>query len=115
MADNANAGKILFHALLRIPDYPVIIVGADRLRTAKNLKGLAEACLVSPLPEGESMIIAIDITGDEFWHSPGQYAIIPGFVHKQWTKKRMVDLYNQSTNARETGILNQTVRSVVEH
>ena len=91
--------------LLRNPHYPVIIVSADQLRSAKSLKGLAEACLISSVPDNSRQVIAIDITGDEFWYTPGSYVIWPGFIHKPLTKKRMIDLYNESANARDTGVL----------
>lgn len=104
MSDSMTDDTFRFYALLRNPEYPVIILSSDRLRAAKNLDTLAMACLLSTVSENKHHVTVIDITGDEFWFVPGVYAITPGFIHKRWTKKRMIDLYNQSVNARETGV-----------
>lgn len=104
MSHPTDTDKIIFHVVFRSPKYPVIINSSDRLRAAKSLQGLAKACLLSSIHENNHHIIIINVTGDEFWYVPDFYAVSPGFIHKRWTKKRMIDLYNQSVNARETGV-----------
>ena len=105
MIENTDSETITVQMIFRKPRYPVMIVSGDRLRAAKSFKGLAQACVVSTIPEGGHHVTIIDITGDEFWYLPDTYLVSPGFLHKRWTKKRMIDLYNQSTNAAETGKL----------
>ena len=105
MSDQSDADLILFRVLLRCPEYPVIILSADRLRTATDLQSLAMACVQSTPHDGKSHVTAVDATGSEFWYSQESYVISPGFIFKKWTKKRLIDLYNQSVNARDTGVM----------
>ena len=51
--------------------------------------------------EGETIIQAIDSTGVEFWYTPQQQVISPGFVSKKWTKKKIIELFNESSNAKK--------------
>ena len=93
-----NQDQIEFKVLFRNPIYPVIVIAEDMLTVATNIKGLAESCISSKLPEGETVIKAIDSSAEEFWYSPDNYAIGPGFAFKKWTKKQIVELYNNSSN-----------------
>ncbi len=87
---------IEFAILLRKPKYPVIIVSADQLYSAFNIKQLAKGCISSvPLKE-ETSVKAIDSTGEEFWYSIDNYALSPGFLGKIWTKKQIIEMYNSS-------------------
>ena len=104
MSDIDDGEKIIFHVIFRKPNYPVIVISSDRLRVARSLKTLAEACLMSPIVDSTKHVIVLDATGEEFWYLPDQYTVAPGFFPKRWTKKRMIDLYNQSANAQETGV-----------
>jgi ribosomal protein S24E len=56
----------------------------------------------SKIPEGETVIKAIDSSAEEFWYSPDNFAIAPGFAFKKWTKKQIVELYNSSSNAKKS-------------
>ena len=94
--------QIEFNALFRNPEYPVIVISEDKLTAATNIKELAESCLASKIPEGETVINAIDSSAEEFWYSPDNFAIAPGFAFKKWTKKQIVELYNSSSNAKKS-------------
>lgn len=91
--------QIQFDVLFRNPEYPVIVISDNKLSSAFNIKKLAESCISSKLPAGETVIKVIDSTGEEFWYSPEHYAIAPGFAFKKWTKKQNVELYNKSSIA----------------
>ena len=69
---------------------------------AYDIKELAICCITaSPTEEGD-VIKAIDSTGKEFWYSPENCAIAPGFAFKRWTKKEIVETFNKSTNAKKS-------------
>lgn len=87
-----------FHILLRKPLYPLIVISADHLSSAFNIQELAQSCIDSTPADGGNYIIAIDSTGEEFWYAPDHYVISPGFLCKKWTKKKIVELYNGSSN-----------------
>lgn len=91
--------QINFSVLFRNPVYPVIVLSDDMLRVARNIKELAEICAASKIPEGETVLKAIDSTAEEFWYSPDNFAIAPGFAFKRWTKKQIIEFYNNSSNA----------------
>ena len=92
-----NEFKIVF----RKPKYPVFVVSDERLFPAFSIKQLAISCLSSTPIADKSYIQVIDSTGEEFWYSPDQYALSPGFAFKKWTKKRVVETFNSSSNAVE--------------
>lgn len=94
--------QIEFNVLFRNPVYPVIVISYDILRVANNIKELAEICVASKIPEGETVIKAIDSSAEEFWYSPDNFAIAPGFAFKRWTKKQIIELYNSSLNAKKS-------------
>ncbi|MDY6970623.1 MAG: hypothetical protein SVR08_18510 [Spirochaetota bacterium] len=93
-----NDNKIEFKILLRKPKYPVIIVSADSLHSAFNIQELAESCLSSFPIDDRTYITVIDSTGSEFWYSPENIVLSPGFAFKKWTKKRIIETYNSSRN-----------------
>ena len=89
-----------FNILFRKPIYPLIVISADELMAAYNIKELAVCCVTaSPTDEG-GVVKAIDSTGEEFWYSPENLAIAPGFAFKRWTKKKIIELYNDSNSAK---------------
>jgi hypothetical protein len=90
-----------FTIIFRRPKYPVFVVSDDRLFPAFSTKQLAIACLTSTPTAGKSYIQVIDSTGEEFWYSPEQCALSPGFSFKRWTKKRIIEAFNSSSNAME--------------
>ncbi|MDD5596565.1 MAG: hypothetical protein PHV82_01390 [Victivallaceae bacterium] len=83
-----------FHILMRKPEYPLIVISKDHLMSAFDIDELAYSCVDAELLEGETVIKAIDSTAEEFWYSPENYFISPGWVIKRWTKKRIIQLYN---------------------
>ena len=87
-----------FTILFRKPIYPLIVISHDDiLMSAFNIQELAACCLAAiPSKEG-GVIKAIDSAGEEFWYSPENCAIAPGFAFKKWTKKKIIDLYNSSS------------------
>jgi len=94
--------RIEFNILFRKPIYPLVVISADKLMAAYNIRALA-ACCVTSLPVDESGIIrAIDSRGEEFWYSIENCAIAPGFFSKRWTKKRLIETFNKSINAKES-------------
>lgn len=87
--------EVKFHILLRKPKYPLIVISSNRLYSAFDIQELAQACVNSSLSEGETYIKAIDSSGEEFWYTPEKYVICPGFVCKNWTKMKIIELYNE--------------------
>lgn len=92
--------QIEFRILLRKPIYPVIVVSADRLYSAFGIKQLAEACMFSVPIGNKNHIQVVDSTGNEFWYRPEHYTLTPGFVFKKWTKKQIIETFNNSENAK---------------
>lgn len=84
-----------FHILIRKPKYPLII-SSNTIYTALESQELAQNCVMSTLSDGETLIKAIDSSGEEFWYTPEKYVIAPGFFCKKWTKKKIVELYNEN-------------------
>ena len=66
-----------------------------------NLKFIYFTFLWIFLIENKNYIQVIDSTGEEFWYSPDQFVLTPGFAFKRWTKKRIVETFNSSKNAVE--------------
>ena len=92
--------QIEFNIIMRKPEYPVIVISAERLYSAFNINQLARSCISSTPIEGKSIIQVIDSTGEEFWYSPEQYVLSPGFSFKKWTKKQLIEMFNNSSNAK---------------
>jgi hypothetical protein len=95
--------QIEFKVLFRSPVYPLIVISDDGLMAASNIKELGESCISARLKKGEKVVRAIDTSAEEFWYSPENVVISPGFRFKRWTKKQIVKLYNSSSNARNSG------------
>ncbi|MGD9210330.1 MAG: hypothetical protein PVI90_06115 [Desulfobacteraceae bacterium] len=68
---------------------------------AFNIQGLAICCINALPTKIGSVVKAIDSTGEEFWYSPENYAISPEFAFKKWTKKKIIEMFNAGTNAKE--------------
>lgn len=90
-----------FHILIRKPKYPLIVISSTTLYPAFDIMELAQNCVKSTLSDGETFIKAIDSYGEEFWYTPEKYIIAPGFFCKKWTKKKIVELYNNSLNGNQ--------------
>ena len=91
--------KIKFNVAFRSPKYPVFVVSIEKLCSAFNIDELAVCCISSSPLKGKTYIQVIDSIGEEFWYSPNQYVLSPGFESKKWTKKRIIEAYNSSLNA----------------
>ena len=105
--------KIELTLLFRSPICPVIVVSRDRLYSSKNLEGLVRYLLLSGPLDGENYVKVIDSTGEEFWYYRDRGILSPGFVFKKWTKRRIIDLFNESINSKEIGMNypNQSISS----
>ncbi|MCI5121855.1 MAG: hypothetical protein D3908_11820 [Candidatus Electrothrix sp. AUS4] len=79
---------------LRGPVYPVIVISKDRPMAAFNKKELAQCCIASVPEEDSEIVKAIDFSAEEFWYSPKHNFISPGFTRKRWSKKKIIELYN---------------------
>ena len=90
-----------FNIVFRKPQYPVLVVSDKKLFSAFNMKQLARSCMSSIPIEDKNYIQVIDSTGEEFWYSPDQNVLSPGFAFKRWSKKRIVEAFNSNTNALE--------------
>jgi len=86
-----------FNIYFRKPVYPLIVISKNHLAAAFNIKELAVHC-ISAIPEEDNKFVrAIDFSGEEFWYSPKNCALTPGFIIKRWTKKEIIELYNRSS------------------
>ena len=95
MKDNNKLIKYVF----RSPVFPVIIISHDKLLSASNFKTLTIK-LLEAIPQGnENIIKTIDSTGKEFWYNFQNKVFAPGFSFKRWTKMKMIELFNNSSNA----------------
>jgi len=93
--------EIEFNIIWRNPKYPVIVVSDKWLYSAFDIKQLAISCMSSVPIEGNTYVQVIDSTGEEFWYSPENYALTPGFSFKKWTKKRIIEAFNNSINVKD--------------
>jgi hypothetical protein len=92
--------EIEFNIAFRKPKYPVIVISADCLYSAFNINQLAKSCISSIPIDNKNYIQVIDSTGEEFWFSPENNILSPGFAFKKWTKKRIIETFNNSPNVR---------------
>ncbi len=87
--------------MFRSPVYPVVIITPEKLYSAFNLKQLAEICVSVFSNRTENKYLVIDSTGSEFWYVAEEYILSPGFVTRKWTKKRLIETYNNHTKDTE--------------
>lgn len=59
--------------------------------------------LISTPQEGKRYIAIIDSIGEEFWYNFNSEILSPGFTFKRWTKKRIIGLFNASSNSKKLG------------
>ena len=95
---------INFRILLRSPKYPVIIVTKEGLYSAYNIKQLGTLCVFSEPIDDNFEVIVVDSSGAEFKYFAEHTAIMPGILNKKWTKKQIIELYNNSVEAKESNI-----------
>lgn len=96
--------RIRFRILFRSPKYPVIVIAEDDIWPAYDIKELGTVCYVSEPIEDSDIIKVIDSSGEEFWYLPEQVALTPGFMQRKWTKKKIIQLFNQSETAKEINV-----------
>lgn len=94
--------QIEFKILFKAPQYPVIVVSANRLCSAFDIKQLADCCVFLVPIENKKYLQVVDSTGNEFWYRPEYSTLSPGFVFKKWTKKQIIETFNNSQNAKIT-------------
>lgn len=92
--------EINFNIFMRKPRYPVIIVSKNKLYSAFNTEQLAKSCVSSMPIDNRTIVQVIDCSGEEFWYSPEQNVLGPGFAPKKWTKKQLIEIFNNSSNAK---------------
>jgi hypothetical protein len=91
--------KIGLKVVFRSPEYPVFVVDRNKLLSAFDIDELARCCVSSNPLDGRTVVQVIDSTGEEFWYTPDVCILSPGFTFKKWTKKRIIETYNNSINA----------------
>ena len=96
-----NDEEIYFRILLRGPKYPAIVISADDIWPAYNLEELGVACYYSLPIKNSTMVSVVDVTGEEFLYMPDKTALMPGIARKKWTKKKIIELFNNSDAAKE--------------
>ena len=93
--------QINFKVLLRSPQYPAIVISEDGLFSAYNIKQLGTLCVLSETFDEDDKIRVIDSSGCEFVYFQEHKAIMPGILNKKWTKKQIIELYNNSKMQRK--------------
>jgi hypothetical protein len=96
--------QINFKVLFRSPKYPAIVISEDGLFSAYNIKQLGTLCVLSETFDEDYEIKVIDSSGQEFIYFQEHTSLMPGILNKNWTKKQIIELYNNSVNANETNI-----------
>jgi len=94
--------EVGFRIMIRRPEYPVLIVSPEKLYSAFNLEELAGICVSLSSERSENKLCLVDSTGSEFWYLLEKYTLSPGFVTKKWSKKKLIETFNNSSNARES-------------
>ena len=99
-----NDNNIHFRILFRSPQYPVIVIEKDDIWPAYNIQELGAICYNSEPLDDEENIKVIDSIGEEFWYRPDQIVLMPGLFRKKWTKKQLIELFDNSETAKENNI-----------
>jgi dTDP-4-dehydrorhamnose reductase len=88
-----------FGVLFREPIFPVVGIVNDKIVSAFSMETLA-SILVRFIPSSDEDIVKlVDATGEEFWYSGAQRVLSPGFLGKRWTKRQIIDLYNNQVGS----------------
>ncbi len=93
--------KVEFLVMFRSPKYPVLLLASGKTYSAFNLEQLAEICVSIKLNDNTKVQV-IDSKGSEFWYMPEKFILSPGFVFKKWSKKQLIETFNNSLNIRES-------------
>lgn len=97
-----NDQKLILNLFIRKPLLPAIIISKDELIPFTDMDTLAVG-LMKAEPEDRHVRV-VDSAGDEFWFIPEQRALAPGFTSRKWTKMRLIDLVNGSSNTKRLGV-----------
>ena len=54
--------------------------------------------------DDDDKLKVIDTAGEQFWYMPEQYTLAPGFSFQKWTKKQIIELFNNSETAKAENI-----------
>ena len=90
-----GAVAVMFHW----PKLPVIVISRRGLTTALDRKKLIAVLGAQTPADTKFEVKVIDITGREFWYDTTQRILAPGFPAKVWTKRQLVQLYNDNSGA----------------
>ncbi|MBN1664220.1 MAG: hypothetical protein JW943_11520 [Deltaproteobacteria bacterium] len=96
--------ELYFRIFLRGPEYPVIVISGDDIYPAFKIKELGNICYSLSPPGSSNKIAVVDSTGKEFFYMTDQTTLAPGIGGKNWTKKRIIDLFNKCNIAQEAEI-----------
>jgi hypothetical protein len=88
-----GAVAVMFHW----PKLPVIVTGPRGLAAALDRKKLIAVLGAQTPTDAKFEVKVIDTTGREFWYDTMQKILAPGFAVKVWTKRQLVQLYNDDS------------------
>lgn len=88
--------------LFRLPKFPIICVIGDWLVTAPSEVVFERRIANITLTPNASYSI-VDSTGEDWEFYSGQMYIVP-MMRRKWSKKKIIQTYNQSRNCAQTGI-----------
>ncbi len=123
MPGKKNINRIMkeLKIALRMPIFPVIIISKDKLYAGRTLKSLDKYLRISIPKEEEDEVVLIDSDVEEFWFMPKEEILMPGMTINKWTKKQIINLFNNSSNAKEPGIeyplkslSNKKIRTIIK-
>jgi len=86
-----------------MPKFPVIIVREDALFAPESPQSLVNIVAEEIQGVEDEKIVFIDSTGEEFRYDDPTKSLMPSLFRKKWTKKKIIELYNSSVNARSSG------------
>jgi hypothetical protein len=90
-----GAVAVMFHW----PKLPVIVTGPRGLAAALDRKKLIAVLGAQTPTDAKFEVKVIDTTGREFWYDTTRRILAPGFAAKVWTKRQLVQLYNDDSGA----------------
>lgn len=89
------------YIVFRMPKFPVIIVRGDTLFSAASPKSLVNVIAQKIQDVKNERTVFIDSTGEEFSYFDEMKSLAPALIQKKWPKKKIIELYNSSTNAKK--------------
>jgi hypothetical protein len=90
--------------LFRKPQFPVICNINGRLVGARSGQDLQKQLDAMELRDGGSHFPLVDSSA-EGWALVAEYMVVsPIVADKRWTKRKLIEVFNQSNNAKELGV-----------